>query len=85
MGLATELTCSFRIDCCVSLAVHGVYLGEGTEATASDSELWWSRGGVGPMLMATGEEFRILSACNQPTVCMLSCSDASNSANFAGL
>ena len=41
--IGTELTCSFRIDCCVSLAVNGVYLGERTEATASDSELWWEQ------------------------------------------
>ena len=41
--IGTELTCSFRIDCCVSLAVNGVYLGERTEAAASDSELWWEQ------------------------------------------
>ena len=38
-----RITCSFRIDCCVSLAVNGVYLGERTEATPSDSELWWEQ------------------------------------------
>ena len=41
--IGTELTCSFRIDCCVSLAVNGIYLGERTEAAASDSELWWEQ------------------------------------------
>lgn len=45
---------SFRIDCCGSSAVTGMYLGERPEATVTDSALVGADVGVEPVLMTTG-------------------------------